>query len=84
MDIELDEWKCLPQMLMDGTLRRFVRQLNIEYHVSDKRPEGVRRYYSIAKWLQRQGFKIVNRHNNVYCPLCFEMTYVNTELVKLP
>lgn len=83
MDIECDEWKCLPQMLADGTLRKFVKQMNVEFHVVDRTGEGIRRYYNIIKWLQRQGFQILNRHKNIYCPECFEMTYVNTNLVKL-
>ena len=33
MDIESDEWKCLRHMLAEGTLRKYVRQLDVEYHV---------------------------------------------------
>ena len=84
MDIEWDEWKCLPQMLSDGTLRKYVKQLDVEFHVVDRSPTGVRQYYGIAMWLDRQGFKIANMHRNMYCRECYETTFINTYLIKLP
>lgn len=84
MDIESDEWKCLRHMLADGTLKHYVRQLNVEYHVIVRTPEALRRYYSIAKWLERQGFKIFHSRRNPYCPECWEMSYINSNLVNLP
>ena len=83
MDIEWDEWTSLPQMLASGVLSRQVKQLDIEYHVVDNTAAGVRRYYGIMKWLERQGFLIFNKHKNYYCPQCYEMSYVNTRLVLL-
>ena len=84
MDIEWDEWKCLPQMLADGTLRKYVKQLDVEFHVVDRTPYGIRRYYGISMWLDRQGFRIANMHRNMYCPQCYETTYINTNMIKLP
>ncbi|XP_028397116.1 methyltransferase-like protein 24 isoform X1 [Dendronephthya gigantea] len=84
MDIEWDEWKCLPQMLSDGTLRKYVKQLDVEFHVVNHTPLGVRGYYGIVKWLDRQGFKIANMHRNMYCKECYETTFINTNLIKIP
>lgn len=84
MDIESDEWKCLRHMLAEGTLRKFVRQLDVEYHVIINTPEALRQYYSIAKWLERQGFRIFHSRRNPYCPECWEMSYINSNLVNLP
>ncbi|XP_068756257.1 probable methyltransferase-like protein 24 [Montipora capricornis] len=84
MDIESDEWKCLRHMLADGTLRNHVRQLDVEYHVILTTPNALRQYYSIAKWLERQGFRIFHSRKNPYCPECWEMSYINTNLVDLP
>ena len=83
MDIESDEWKCLRHMLAEGTLRKYVRQLDVEYHVIVHTPESLRRYYSIAKWLERQGFRIFHSRRNPYCQECWEMSYINSNLVKL-
>ena len=84
MDIESDEWKCLRHMLADGTLRNHVRQLDVEYHVILTTPNALRQYYSIAKWLERQGFRIFHSRKNPYCPECWEMSYINSNLVDLP
>ncbi|RMX44999.1 hypothetical protein pdam_00021505 [Pocillopora damicornis] len=83
MDIESDEWKCLRHMLSQGTLLRHVRQLDVEYHVIMLTPEALRQYYSIAKWLERQGFRIFHSRRNPYCQECWEMSYINSNLVKL-
>ncbi|XP_078376176.1 putative methyltransferase-like protein 24 isoform X2 [Oculina patagonica] len=82
MDIESDEWKCLRHMLAEGTLRKYVRQLDVEYHVIER--EALRQYYSIAKWLERQGFRIFHSRRNPYCQECWEMSYINSNLVNLP
>ncbi len=82
MDIESDEWKCLPQMLADGTLRKYVKQLNVEFHVTT--PKLIRWYYGLKMWLDRQGFKIANFHQNMYCSRCYEILFINTNLVKIP
>ena len=66
MDIESDEWKCLPQMLSDGTLKKYLKQLDVEFHLSHDEPDLLRRQYGIAMWLDRQGFKIANLHRNIY------------------
>ena len=84
MDIEWDEWKCLPQMLSDGTLKKYVKQLDIEFHIGNRTAPGIRRHYGVAKWLDRQGFKIANTHKNMYCVRCYETTFINTNLIKLP
>ena len=84
IDIESDEWKCLRHMLADGTLKSHVRQLNVEYHVIMGTPEALRQHYSIAKWLERQGFRIFHSRRNPYCPECWEMSYINSNLVNLP
>jgi len=83
IDIESDEWKCLRHMLAEGTLRKYVRQLDVEYHVIIHTPESLRRYYSIAKWLERQGFRIFHSRRNPYCQECWEMSYINSNLVNL-
>ncbi|XP_031563741.1 methyltransferase-like protein 24 [Actinia tenebrosa] len=80
MDIEGDEWKCLRQMLKDGTLRRYVRQLSIELHLFFKSSQRLRKYYSIARWLHRQGIKVSSLHQNPYCPDCLEINFINTRL----
>ncbi len=82
MDIESDEWKCLPQMLADGTLRKYVKQLDVEFHITN--PKIIRWYYGIKLWLDRQGFKIANYHSNMYCSLCYEVLFINTNLIKIP
>ena len=84
MDIESNEWRCLRHMLADRTLKHYVRQLNVEYHVIVRTPEALRGYYSTAKWLERQGFKIFHSRRNPYCPECWEMSYINSNLVNLP
>jgi len=84
MDIESDEWKCLRHMLADGTLKSYVRQLDVEYHVIIETPEALRQCYSIARWLERQGFRIFHSRRNPYCPQCWEMSYINSNLVDLP
>ena len=83
MDIESDEWKCLRHMLAEGTLRSHVRQLDVEYHVIINTPESLRQYYSIARWLERQGFRIFHSRRNPYCSECWEMSYINTNLVNM-
>lgn len=83
IDIEFDEWKCIPQMLSDGTLKKYVKQFDVEFHVSDE-PDVLRRQYGIVMWLDRQGFKIANMHKNIYAGNCYETTYINTNIVKLP
>ena len=83
MDIEADEWKCLRHMLSEGTLLSYVRQLDVEYHVVMYTREALRQYYSIAKWLERQGFRIFHSRRNPYCEQCWEMSYINTNLVNL-
>ena len=48
MDIEADEWQCLPQMMSDGTLRKYVKQLDTEFHIGGSRTQSViRRQYCI-------------------------------------
>ncbi len=85
MDIEADEWQSVPQMMSDGTLRKYVKQLDIEFHVGGSRiPSVIRRQYGIALWLDRQGFKMANMHRNFFCVRCFEGTYINTHLINLP
>lgn len=84
MDIEWDEWQCLPQMLSDGTLKKYVKQLNVEFHVVSDTALGICRYYGIVKWLDRQGFKIAHMHKNMFCWQCYEITYINTNLINLP
>jgi len=69
-------------MLAEGTLKSHVRQLNVEYHVT-KTPEALRQYYSIAKWLERQGFRSFHSRKNPYCKKCWEMSYINSNLVNL-
>jgi len=80
MDIESDEWKCLPQMLKDGSLRRYVRQLNVELHLITDNPVSIRHYYNIVRWLDRQGIQVSSLHQNPYCPECLEMSFINTRL----
>ncbi len=82
IDIESDEWKCLPQMLADGTLRKYVKQLDVEFHVTNR--NLFRRYYGINMWLDRQGFKVANMHKNMYCSVCYEVLFINTNLIKIP
>ena len=84
MDIESDEWKCLPQMLSDGILKKYVKQLDVEFHLSHDESDLLRRQYGIAMWLDRQGFKIANSHKNIYADNCYEVTFINTNLIKLP
>ncbi|XP_032235023.2 uncharacterized protein LOC5510066 [Nematostella vectensis] len=82
IDIEWDEWNCLPQMLADGTLRRHARQLVIELHCSDKDPSALRKYYSTIRWLQRQSFEVASMHKNPTNGDCFEMLFINTRIRK--
>ncbi len=82
MDIESDEWKSLPQMLADGTLRKYVKQLDVEFHITND--DVIRQYYGINLWLDRQGFKIANLHINMYCSACYEVLFINTNLIKIP
>lgn len=84
MDIEGDEWRCLRQMLEDGSLRRYVRQLNIEFHVVFESSYQLRKFYSIARWLHRQGFRVSSLHQNAYCRRCLEMNFINTRLRYVP
>ena len=83
IDIESDEWKCLPQMLSNGILQKYVKQLDIEFHVG-REPSVLRRQYGIVLWLDKQGFKITTMHKNMFCWNCFEASYVNTNLIKIP
>lgn len=83
MDIESDEWKCLRHMLKDGTLKSHVRQLNVEYHISNT-TEALRQSYDIVKWLEKDGFKIFHSRKNPHCRKCWELSYVNSNLVNLP
>ena len=84
IDIESDEWICLRHMLADGTLRSHVRQLDVEYHIIMTSSNALREYYSTVKWLERQGFRIFHSRRNPYCSECWEMSYINTNLVDLP
>ena len=84
VDIESDEWKCLPQMLSDGTLKKYVKQFDVEFHVSPGSPQGLRQQYGILNWLDRQGFKVTFMHKNLRCPTCYEASFANTNLIKLP
>ncbi|CAH3194113.1 unnamed protein product [Porites evermanni] len=83
MDIESDEWKSLRQMLTDGTLKSHVRQLNVEYHISST-TEALRQSYDIIKWLEKEGFKIFHSRKNPQCRKCWELSYVNSNLVNIP
>ena len=84
IDIESDKWICLRHMLADGTFRSHVRQLDVEYHVIMTLSNPLREYHSTVKWLERQGFRIFHSRRNPYCSECWEMSYINTNLVDLP
>ena len=84
MDIEMHEWRCLPQMLADGTLKKYVKQLDVEFHMQNYQASFIRRYYGIKLWLERQGFRIANMHKNQLCPGCYEVLFINTNLIKIP
>ena len=83
MDIESDEWKCLPQMLSDGTLKKYVKQFDVEFHVNSRSAESLRQQYGICMWLDRQGFKVTFMHKNRKCQTCYEVSFTNINLIKL-
>lgn len=69
-------------MLADGSLQSHVKQLIMELHLEN--PKDMLQYYGIAKWLERQGFELIKQKVPHICLKCFEVTYVNTYMVKLP
>ena len=83
VDIEGDEWKTLRHMLSDGTLKKYVKQFDVEFHINGHSAEKLHEQFGTLMWLDRQGFKIVNMHKNMLCRICYEVSYVNTNLVKL-
>jgi len=96
VDVEGSEWDSLGQALNDGTLLKW-DQLLFEIHLWQFTPQNVEamieKWYKLMSGLERQGWKQFYSHvnpqsvesrfpNNYYLPCCYELSYLNPNLVN--